>query len=411
MKTVAKLSMSLVLGSVLFSACSGETKLTNAELRKLNADRNSNANVAAAAPANNTSANVSATNNNQQVAVPLPAPIYSFQNPPPLGQVINTGYYQHDVVLQYANRSCPAVSSISPSGAQRNWLDIVHREPTGSEIESLKQALCDTDPKRAANLFCRTVTGVSGETVFGQYQYFNFRANPQFSGGRSLMQCRSATSNPQGAFFTVMGNFGYLDDGNLCGGSDPNMPRLPTLFKDFEVERNNTANFIAGLRISRTFNTAPPSDIEICNGYDETVPVSAAALQANVYRDGAGNVIRDVIEAPNSGYRVDRNNDFQATVLYAHTDEATLTLKYAYSDSVMDGYTVYFENVCIDPMLQAAFDSCTPVVNRNTGERRRNCMIQVKGNERLATAIGNHVKVAIRRDGRLIDTRCRNLWQ
>jgi hypothetical protein len=113
---------------------------------------------------------------------------------------------------------------------------------------------------------------------------------------------------------------------------------------------------------------------------------------------GLGVTPGEIIEVPNSGYNI--GNDYDVLVLYA--DPQRITLKYTREDSVAFGYTIYIEDVCIEPDLLALYET-----QHSNG---RHSLPALSGNQPLGRAIGNEIKVAVRDTGHFLDPRSCNSW-
>ncbi len=91
---------------------------------------------------------------------------------------------------------------------------------------------------------------------------------------------------------------------------------------------------------------------------------------------------------------------FRALLLYADSD--SVTLKYSREDSVVFGYTLHLENICVDPGLLALY--------RSLDETGRHALPALRGGQSLGRALGSEIGVSIRDTGAFMDPRSRKDW-
>jgi hypothetical protein len=91
---------------------------------------------------------------------------------------------------------------------------------------------------------------------------------------------------------------------------------------------------------------------------------------------------------------------YKVLVLYASSDH--LTLKYTREDSMVSGYGVHLENVCVDSSLLSLYQQLN-----NAG---RHQLPALRAGQAVGHALGNHVGVAIRDTGAFMDPRSRKDW-
>ena len=101
---------------------------------------------------------------------------------------------------------------------------------------------------------------------------------------------------------------------------------------------------------------------------------------------------------PPSGYGIGQG--YAVLVLYA--DSQRITLKYTGEDSVVHGYAVHVEGVCVEPSLLALYE------RMNAGGRGQ--LPALRAGQALGRARGNEIQVAIRDTGRFMDPRTRKDW-
>ncbi len=93
----------------------------------------------------------------------------------------------------------------------------------------------------------------------------------------------------------------------------------------------------------------------------------------------------------------------KAMVLYAAENE--LTLAYANTDSVVDGYLVHLTRLCVDPNLVLLYRA--QLVN---GKRATGKLPAVRNGQVIGTALGSSITLAIRDRGRYMDARSQRDW-
>ncbi|MFN2291749.1 MAG: hypothetical protein ACK2UC_11200 [Anaerolineae bacterium] len=113
---------------------------------------------------------------------------------------------------------------------------------------------------------------------------------------------------------------------------------------------------------------------------------------------GMGVPPGEVLRLPDSGY--DIGSDYEALVLYA--TEGRITLSYTREDSVVKGYTVHVENVCVEPSLLALYETLD--------DAGRVQLPALRGGQPFGRALGTEIRVAIRDAGTFMDPRSRKDW-
>lgn len=166
---------------------------------------------------------------------------------------------------------------------------------------------------------------------------------------------------------------------DMAGPTDHRAPQLAGLFAD-----NRTPDFTSVYRVNnwdwgRNARSAPIGEFE----------VTLAGLAAE-----AG----ETIHVPDSGYGIGQG--YAVLVLYADTDH--ITLKYTGEDSVVNGYTVHVEGVCVEPNLLALYE------RMNADGRGQ--LPALRAGQAFGRARENEIQVAIRDTGRFMDPRTRKDW-
>jgi hypothetical protein len=163
------------------------------------------------------------------------------------------------------------------------------------------------------------------------------------------------------------------------GGSDPNAPQLNGLFTD-----NRLPVFSAVYQVYN-WNWSTNSR----GSLDTDWPVTLAGFRVQP---------GEVIQAPPSGYDVGQG--YTAIVLYATTRQITLT--YTSNDSIVYGYAVHVEGVCVEPSLLALYQQMD-----SAGRSR---LPALSGRQPFGRANGAEIQVAIRDAGTFMDPRSQKDW-
>jgi len=148
---------------------------------------------------------------------------------------------------------------------------------------------------------------------------------------------------------------------------------------------------------------------------DKRTPIVSGVYQAHNWNWGnnsRGSTITDfevtvagfqvkpgeVIHAPKADYSIGQG--YAVLVLYAGKER--ITLKYTGEDSVVSGYTIHIDGVCVEPSLLALYEE------KNKAGRGQ--LPALRAEQALGRARGNEIQVAIRDTGRFMDPRVRKDW-
>ena len=157
------------------------------------------------------------------------------------------------------------------------------------------------------------------------------------------------------------------------GGEDPGAPQFPFLFGDQRVPN-------------------VPNVYRLYHGWGEPVtdwPVTMFGMEVADF---------EILHVPESGYRIDPQG-YQVMVIYA--SEQRVALNYGRKDSLA-GYTLYIENVCVEPSLLALY--------RQLDAAGRNDLPALFGSQALGRATTSEIRVVIRDTGSAMDPRSRKDW-
>lgn len=160
---------------------------------------------------------------------------------------------------------------------------------------------------------------------------------------------------------------------DYAGGEDPNAPQFPYLFGD-----QRTPNF--------------PQVYRLHHGSGEPVtdwPVTMLGMEV---------ALTETLHVPESGYRIDPQG-YQVMVIYA--SEARIAINYTRGDNLL-GYTIYIENVCVEPSLLALY--------RQLDAAGRTHLPALRGSEPFGRATSAEIRLVIRDTGSAMDPRSRKDW-
>ncbi len=179
--------------------------------------------------------------------------------------------------------------------------------------------------------------------------------------------------------------FGLID---YNGETDPNAPRLHGLFEPNRVPSVSAAY--------QRYNW----------GWDEN-STAPYGNRSGLNAEWSASVVAFSTSPGEGIYPPERNPEigggYIAMLLYA--GETELTLAYHRQDSVTDGYVVHVLGVCVDANLLALYRAQTAGGLRSSGQ-----LPAVSNNQRLGTAQGASITVAIRDRGVFLDPRSRKDW-
>jgi hypothetical protein len=166
------------------------------------------------------------------------------------------------------------------------------------------------------------------------------------------------------------------------GGTDKLAPQLSTVFAD-----DRTASMMSAFRVF-DWDWAKNQRGGLLGNW----PVTLLGLKGTT-----GEVIR----SPSAGYDIGWAPDgYQAVVLYA--SENRLTLNYTRDASAAFGYTLHFENFCVDPNLVSLYQTM------NTFGRAR--LPALLPGQALGRLKGSEIDVAVRDTGSFMDPRSHKDW-
>jgi hypothetical protein len=164
------------------------------------------------------------------------------------------------------------------------------------------------------------------------------------------------------------------------GGSDPNAPQLAALFTPPRLPGFSAADDV----YNWNWSTGSPTTLD-----DSPWPVTLLGMAT---RPG------ELIAVPTSGYSIGQG--YEVLVLYATNQQITMTL--TGSDSIVYGYAVQVENVCVDPALQALYNTL------NTAGR--GSLPALRAGQVFGSAAGTAMQVALRDTGSFMDPRSQADW-
>jgi hypothetical protein len=104
------------------------------------------------------------------------------------------------------------------------------------------------------------------------------------------------------------------------------------------------------------------------------------------------------IAAPTSGYTIGQG--YEVLVLYATNQQITFT--FTGSDSIVYGYSIHVEGVCVDPGLLALYNSLDTA--------GRGSLPALRASQPFGRANGTEIQVAMRDTGEFMDPRSELDW-
>lgn len=166
---------------------------------------------------------------------------------------------------------------------------------------------------------------------------------------------------------------------DMSGPTDDRAPQLADLFADKRTPAFNNVYRANHWDWGRNARGGPITDFEVTLA-------------------GLGTKPGETIHVPNAGYSIGQG--YAVLVLYA--DANRITLKYTGEDSVVNGYTLHVEGVCVEPNLLALYE------RMNASGRGQ--LPALRAGQAFGRARRDEIQVAIRDTGRFMDPRTRKDW-
>jgi LysM repeat protein len=166
---------------------------------------------------------------------------------------------------------------------------------------------------------------------------------------------------------------------NIGGPTDYQAPQLAGLFADKRTPAIKNVYRVNNWDWSRNARGGPVTEFE--------VTLAGFAVSPG-----------ETIHVPDSGYAIGQG--YEVLVLYADTHR--ITLKYTGEDSVVKGYAVHVEGICVEPNLLALY--------QRMNAAGRGHLPALRPDQAFGRARGNEIQVAIRDTGRFMDPRTRKDW-
>jgi len=166
---------------------------------------------------------------------------------------------------------------------------------------------------------------------------------------------------------------------SIGGPTDDRAPQLAGLFEDKRTPSIKNVYRVNNWDWGRNARGGPITDFEV-------------TLVGFTVKPG------ETIHVPDSGYSIGQG--YAVLVLYA--DANRITLKYTGEDSVVNGYAVHVDGVCVEPNLLALYE------RMNAAGRGQ--LPALRAGQAFGRARGDEIQVAIRDTGRFMDPRTRKDW-
>ncbi len=189
---------------------------------------------------------------------------------------------------------------------------------------------------------------------------------------------------------SISGYLGLLNYHPIGSGLiDPSAPQLSTL-----IENNARPAVVALYQMYQwDWNTNQRGNLIRREDYgDPTLPQDLATLIALATNSG------DKILVPDSEY--DIGGGYEVMVLYATAD--SITIKYTREDNMAYGYGIHLKNFNVDPEVLSLYNTL-----HAAGRQELPILC---GGQKLGTANGSPILVAIRDTGAFLDPRWENDW-
>jgi LysM repeat protein len=166
---------------------------------------------------------------------------------------------------------------------------------------------------------------------------------------------------------------------DMAGPTDHRAPQLAGLFSD------NRTPTISGVYQAHNWDWGSNSRAGVVIGFDVTV--AGMAVEPG-----------ETIHVPDADYEIGQG--YAVLVLYASTKR--ITLKYTGEDSVVNGYTIHVDGICVEPGLLALY--------KRMNSEGRGHLPALRAGQPFGRARDTEIQVAIRDTGRFMDPRVRKDW-
>jgi hypothetical protein len=164
------------------------------------------------------------------------------------------------------------------------------------------------------------------------------------------------------------------------GNADPNAPQLAALFSPPRLPGFSSAYDV----YNWNWSTGSPGTLD-----DTPWPVTLLGMATQP---------GELISAPTSGYGIGQG--YEVLVLYATNQQITMT--FTGNDSIVSGYALHVENVCVDLGLQALYNQLNAA--------GRGSLPALPAGQPFGRANGAEIQVAIRDSGTFMDPRSQTDW-
>ncbi len=166
---------------------------------------------------------------------------------------------------------------------------------------------------------------------------------------------------------------------DMSGPTDQRAPQLAGLFSNKRAPEFSGVYRVNNWDWSRNARGNAITDFEVTLAGLKATPAEEICVPAADYSIGQG---------------------YAVLVLYAGPEG--ITLKYTGEDSVVSGYTIHLDGICVEPNLLALYDKMNAAGRRN--------LPALRAGQPLGRARTAEVRVAIRDTGRFMDPRVRKDW-
>lgn len=197
------------------------------------------------------------------------------------------------------------------------------------------------------------------------------------------LRCYKEIANPSNEELNFRPN-GFRDD--------PKSPELYTIFNPARQIKATSAYQVYDWDWS---NGPDGSRASLLDG-DPPPPKEYPVTMWGIYADND-----EALHVPKAGYNLGDNTS--AIVLYA--EENRLTINFTRDDSVANGYTMHFENICVDRNLLKAFRDLP-----DKDQKSREKLVKLTPGQAIGFPKNNEVHIAVRDRGMFMDPRSEESW-
>lgn len=197
------------------------------------------------------------------------------------------------------------------------------------------------------------------------------------------LRCYKEIANPTTEHLNFSPN-GFRDD--------PKSPELYTIFNPARQIQVTSAYQV----YDWDWNNGPDGTRGSLLDGDPPPPKEYPVTMWGIYAEN-----NEALHVPKAGYNLGDNTS--AIVLYA--EENRITINFTRDDSVANGYTMHYENICVDSNLLRAFRDLP-----DKDQKSREKLIKLTPGQAIGFPKNNEVHIAVRDRGMFMDPRSEESW-